>query len=310
MAQSNKCKLELTWIGKYDERQPVEPRILIERKEYSYGTPETGALPNGKPWNGNMLIHGDNLLALKALEQDYAGQVKCIYIDPPYNISVDNPNYDDNMCHSDWLNLMFKRIQLLYTLLSNDGTFYVQIDDTNFAYLKLLCDEVFGANNFISSICVKMSTVSGVKTTHRYKTIVKEKEYILMYSKDATQLRINPQYVPLNYIDQEFQYFLDKHDSTDSIHWEVKRLKDVLKENEITDTSSEAYKKFITDNAQYIWRRAFIRNEYKELSQSNPDKIFYVNKDGAEHYYYEVEKCFFYPIKSICASQKTDIITR
>ena len=85
MTKNNTYKLELTWIGKNDERQPLEPRILIENKEYSYGEPETGVLPNGKPWKGNMLIHGDNLLALKALEQDYAGQIKCIYIDPPYN---------------------------------------------------------------------------------------------------------------------------------------------------------------------------------------------------------------------------------
>lgn len=74
MQQNKLNKLELTWIGKYDERKPLEPRILIESKDYSYGEPETGTLPNGKPWNGNMLIHGDNLLALKALEQDYAGQ--------------------------------------------------------------------------------------------------------------------------------------------------------------------------------------------------------------------------------------------
>ena len=80
----NNNKLELTWVGKYDEQKPVEPRILIEDPKYSYGTVETGVLPNGKPWNGNMLIHGDNLLALKALEQDFSGSIKCIYIDPPY----------------------------------------------------------------------------------------------------------------------------------------------------------------------------------------------------------------------------------
>ena len=76
MAQDKKLqKLELTWIGKYDEHEPIEPRILIENPDYSYGTVETGTLPNGKPWNGNMLIHGDNLLALKALEQNYTGAV-------------------------------------------------------------------------------------------------------------------------------------------------------------------------------------------------------------------------------------------
>lgn len=88
MIQNKQNKLELTWIGKYDEHKPLEPRILIEDKKCSYGNPETGTLPNGKPWNGNMLIHGDNLLALKALEQDLSGQVKCIYIDPPYNTGM------------------------------------------------------------------------------------------------------------------------------------------------------------------------------------------------------------------------------
>jgi len=110
MTKNNICKLELTWIGKNDERQPLEPRILIENKEYSYGEPETGVLPNGKPWNGNMLIHGDNLLALKALEQDYSGQIKCIYIDPPYNTGSAFEQYEDGLEHSKWLSLMRDRL--------------------------------------------------------------------------------------------------------------------------------------------------------------------------------------------------------
>ena len=72
-------KLELTWVGKYDEKPAIEPRILIENQEYSYGEVETGTLPNGKPWNGNMLIYGDNLLALKALEQNFGGGKMYIY---------------------------------------------------------------------------------------------------------------------------------------------------------------------------------------------------------------------------------------
>ena len=123
MAQNNKNKLELTWIGKYDEHQSLEPRILIENKEYSYGNPETGTLSNGKPWNGNMLIHGDNLLALKALEQDYSGQVKCIYIDPPYNTGSAFEHYDDSIEHSIWLSLMRDRLEILYNMQRlRDGT--------------------------------------------------------------------------------------------------------------------------------------------------------------------------------------------
>ena len=109
----NNNKLELTWVGKYDEQKPVEPRILIENPRYSYGTVETGVLPNGKPWNGNMLIHGDNLLALKALEQNFTNAVKCIYIDPPYNTGNAFDQYDDNVEHSLWLSLMRERLYWL-----------------------------------------------------------------------------------------------------------------------------------------------------------------------------------------------------
>ena len=136
MAQDRKLqKLELTWVGKYDEQQPLEPRILIENPEYSYGEVETGMLPNGKPWNGNMLIHGDNLLALKALEQDYAGCVKCIYIDPPYNTGNAFEHYDDGIQHSIWLSLMRERLVLLRSLLSEDGSIWISIDDDEQAYL-------------------------------------------------------------------------------------------------------------------------------------------------------------------------------
>ena len=114
MAQDKKLqKLELTWIGKDDPREAIEPRILIENPDYSYGTVETGTLPNGKSWNGNMLIHGDNLLALKALEQNYTGAVKCIYIDPPYNTGNAFEHYDDGLEHSVWLSLMRERLSIL-----------------------------------------------------------------------------------------------------------------------------------------------------------------------------------------------------
>ncbi len=125
-------KLELTWVGK-NHKIRLEPRILIEDIELSYGDPETG----------NMLIHGDNLLALKALEQDYAGKVKCIYIDPPYNTGNAFEHYDDGLEHSEWLNLMKPRLEILRRLLSEEGSIWISIDDKEVHYLKVLCDEVF-----------------------------------------------------------------------------------------------------------------------------------------------------------------------
>ncbi len=142
-------KLELTWYNKYEQKN-IEPRILVENKEKSYGNRDTE----------NMLIHGDNLLALKALENKYANQVKCIYIDPPYNTGSAFDNYDDNLEHSIWLNLMNERLKILRTLLSNDGIIFIQIDDNEQAYLKVLCDEIFGRDNYLNTISVKMKNIA------------------------------------------------------------------------------------------------------------------------------------------------------
>lgn len=136
-------KLELTWYGK-DEPIRVEPRLLIENTELS----NTAADPDTQ----NMLIHGDNLLALKALESKFAGQVKCIYIDPPYNTGSAFEHYDDNLEHSQWLNLMRPRLEILRSLLSDSGSIWISIDDDEGHYLKVLCDEVFGRSNFVSTV--------------------------------------------------------------------------------------------------------------------------------------------------------------
>ena len=178
----NLQKLELTWVGKYDEQQPLEPRILIENPEYSYGDVETGVLPNGKPWKGNMLIHGDNLLALKALEQDYAGCVKCIYIDPPYNTGSAFEYYDDNLQHSIWLELMHKRLYLLKSLLSEDGFICCHIDDSEGHYLKTLMDEVFGRNNYLTTFYIRVRYAD--KTLKQDMDFHKEIEYIHVYRKN------------------------------------------------------------------------------------------------------------------------------
>lgn len=135
-------KLELTWYGK-DEEIRVEPRLLIENKALS----NTAADPDTK----NMLIHGDNLLALKALEKKYTGAIKCIYIDPPYNTGSAFEHYDDNLEHSEWLQLIRPRLELLRTLLAEDGSIWISIDDDEGHYLKVLCDEIFGRSNFIAT---------------------------------------------------------------------------------------------------------------------------------------------------------------
>ena len=166
-------RLELTWIGKGQEPE-VEPRILLHDPSKDYGDPNSE----------NMLIHGDNLLALKALEQQYAGQVKCIYIDPPYNTGAAFEHYDDNLEHSTWLSLMKPRLVLLHQLLSDNGTLFIQIDDNEQAYLKVLCDEVFGRQNYINMVSVNAKVSAGASGGGEDKRLKKNIEYILTYAKD------------------------------------------------------------------------------------------------------------------------------
>jgi adenine-specific DNA-methyltransferase len=157
---SKKQKLELTWIGK-DKRPRLEPRILLEDKSLSYRVNKTiqsaqAEIPFETPDSNsaessydNLLIHGDNLLALKALEQQYAGKVKCVFIDPPYNTGSAFTHYDDGLEHSLWLSLMRDRLEAIRTLLAEDGSLWITIDDNEAHYLKVLCDEVFGRENFV-----------------------------------------------------------------------------------------------------------------------------------------------------------------
>ena len=187
MIQNRLNKLELTWVGKYDEKPALEPRILIENPEYSYGKVETGMLPNGRPWNGNMLIHGDNLLALKSLEQDYAGCIKCIYIDPPYNTGSAFEHYDDNLEHSIWLSLMRERLVILYKLLSKDGSIWISLDDEEQAYCKVLCDEIFGRNNFVANVIWQKKHTRA----NDAKWFSDNHDFILVYAKDKENWRPN-----------------------------------------------------------------------------------------------------------------------
>jgi len=144
----HKQRLELAWIGK-DDRPRLEPRILLEDAERSYHA-KTRVTDNDI--FDNILIHGDNLLALKALEQEFTGRIKCVFIDPPYNTGSAFEHYDDGIEHSLWLSLMRDRLELLRRLLSDDGSLWITIDDNEAHYLKVLCDEVFGRKNFIANV--------------------------------------------------------------------------------------------------------------------------------------------------------------
>ena len=190
-------KLELTWYGK-DEPIRVEPRLLIEDT----------ALSNiaADPDTQNMLIHGDNLLALKALESKFAGQVKCIYIDPPFNTGQAFENYDDNLEMSIWLDLMRSRLQIIHTLLKDDGTLFVHIDDQNLPYLTLLLDEIFGKQNRLYLITFKQGAATGHKAIN--PGCVTTTNFILIYSKSKEHWHPNRLYTNRGSRDKRYGNFI------------------------------------------------------------------------------------------------------
>lgn len=189
-------RLELVWPGK-NERVDVEPRILIEDAEKSYSAdPKIQEKINRQlfkqepeiaPTFDNMLIHGDNLLALKALEAEYSGKVKCIYIDPPYNTGNAFEHYDDGYEHSIWLSLMRDRLEILKNLLADDGSIWISLDDNEQAYCKVLCDEIFGRKNFVCNVIWQKK----FSPQNDAKWLSDNHDFIIVYAKNKEIWRPN-----------------------------------------------------------------------------------------------------------------------
>lgn len=185
---TKKQKLELTWVGK-ENRPRLEPRILIEDPAKSY---HAAARVSDADIFDNVLIHGDNLLALKALEADYAGKVKCVFIDPPYNTGSAFTHYDDGLEHSIWLGLMRDRLEIIRRLLSNDGSLWITIDDNEAHYLKVLCDEIFGRPNFVASAVWQKRY-----SRENREAIGDAHDYVLIYAKDSARFKRIRNRVPM-----------------------------------------------------------------------------------------------------------------
>ncbi|WP_375632237.1 MULTISPECIES: site-specific DNA-methyltransferase [unclassified Bartonella] len=217
----NKQKLELTWIGK-EKRPKLEPRILLEDLEKSY---HASHRISSQDIFDNKLIFGDNLLALKALEQEYMGKVKCIYIDPPYNTGNAFEHYEDGLEHSIWLSLMRDRLELLHHLLADDGSIWISIDDDEQAYLKVMMDEIFGRQNFINNIIWQKKYAPQNDT----KWLSDNHDFIMVYAKDKTIWR--PQLLPRS-SDMDARYKNPDNDprgpwKSDNLSVKTMNLKDV-----------------------------------------------------------------------------------
>jgi adenine-specific DNA-methyltransferase len=183
-----KPKLELTWIGK-ENRPRLEPRILLEDPAKSHHAKHRVTV---KDLFDNRLIYGDNLLALKALEQEFEGKIKCIYIDPPYNTGSAFTHYDDGIEHSLWLTLMQARLELLWRLLSNDGSLWISIDDDEMPYLRIVMDQIAGRDKFIAQ-----NVWQKRYSRENREAIGDVHEYVIVYAKNPIGFKEFRNKVPL-----------------------------------------------------------------------------------------------------------------
>jgi adenine-specific DNA-methyltransferase len=263
--------------------QLLEPKVLANAKRYT--------VDGERPWKtfnrnsegvitDNLIIKGNNLLALLTLKEEFAGKVKLIYIDPPYNTGNDGFKYNDSFNHSTWLTFMRNRLQIAKDLIREDGVIFIQCDDNEQAYLKVLCDEVFDRENFINDIIMKTINPNGIKTTHAKKTILKVKEHILVYKKKV--VNFNPQYSKLDEYDKYYDLFIEG-DISDLKKCKVIKLKEKIDSLEIPfDIKNEKFYKFIVDNAEKIFQ-----TKYDERVQNNSkysDDGIYIYEENPEYY--------------------------
>ncbi|MCT7446039.1 site-specific DNA-methyltransferase [Aliarcobacter skirrowii] len=263
-----------------------EPKVLTNIKRYSKdGAEENCEIKN----DDNLIIKGNNLIALHSLKKKYAEKVKLIYIDPPYNTGNDSFKYNDNFNHSTWLTFMKNRLEAAREFLRDDGVIFVQCDDNEQAYLKVLMDEIFHKENFLNSIAIRSSTPSGLKTAHRDKTIIKTKDYILVYSKYLKKINIKPQYIKKERWDTHYNSFFDKDNMVSKKLIDIMIQKKLLPENsKLTDLNinDKNHREFYIKYADCIYRTApEMPKEQKNISLNNKNKIISYY-DGDENLQY------------------------
>jgi adenine-specific DNA-methyltransferase len=248
-------KLQLNWLGK-GEQPRLEPRLLLLEPQHCHGDPNTE----------NILIHGDNLLALKALEHQFTGKIKCIYIDPPYNTGSAFSHYDDMVEHSLWLTLIQQRLEILRRLLSPDGSIWISIDDNECHYLKVLCDEIFGRKNFVANVIWEKK----YSPQNDAKWLSDSHDHILVFSKNKDIWR--PNFLPRT---EEMNDRYKNPDNDKRGVWKSGDLS-VKTYSEATDYPIKTpFGRVVNPPSGYSWRVS--KNKFQELVADN--RIWF-GKDG------------------------------
>jgi adenine-specific DNA-methyltransferase len=294
---SKSQKLELTWVGK-DNRPQLEPRILIEDTEKSF---HAAARVGQNDIFDNVLIHGDNLLALKALEADYAGKVKCVYIDPPFNTQQAFDHYDDGLEHSLWLALIRDRLEIIHRLIAQDGTLFIHIDDNELAYLTVLADEIFGRRNRINIATFKQGAATGHKSIN--PGLVSTSNFILIYAKDKNVWKPNRVFTARFERDKRYGQFIENV-AEPYAQWrfctlmrafsEKKGIPEKALKKALGDRFETEMTTFVHENAGAVIQPA--RPDYDavssaartmiDASKAAPRDIFKLERPGLSHMYF------------------------
>ena len=262
----------------------TEPKVLTNFVKYDS---EGEQVPTSVSSLDNYIIKGNNLLTLYSLRKKYSGLVKLIYIDPPFNTGNDGFKYNDSFNHSTWLTFMFNRLKAAKTLLKvNGGVLCVHCDDNEASETKILLDEIFGKDKHVNTICLRSSTPSGLKTTHKDKTIIKTKDFLYIYR--TGEIDIDPQYIARDRWDSHFSNFLDKE------NLEVRKLIDVLIENGIMTPGSRIsdinmhdakFKKFYMLHKEEIFQTQPVMPDFhKKKSMETPDEVYRYESSGEINY--------------------------
>jgi adenine-specific DNA-methyltransferase len=302
-----KTKLELTWIGK-ENRPKLEPRILLEDLEKSYHAPHR---VTDKDLFDNRLIFGDNLLALKALEQEFTGRIKCIYIDPPFNTGEMMEHYDDGLEHSIWLTQMRDRLEILHRLLAHEGTLFVHIDDNELGYLIVMLDEIFGRPNRVYTVTFKQGSATGHKSIN--PGCVNTTNYVLIYAKNKATWNPNRVFTGRERDARYGQFIVNVEERYQD--WQIITLAEAFameigagakEARKIIKDQPERMEQFVLERARNVIRTA--RPDYEGVSEAarkmidasklKPKTILKLEReDHSDMYFKNGERILFYADK-------------
>lgn len=275
----------------------LDKKILVNAKKYDEnGVHEITEFKD----TDNLIIKGNNLLALHSIKSKFSGRVKLIYIDPPYNTGSDSFKYNDKFNHSTWLTFMKNRLEVAKEFLTPDGVIFIQIDDKEVHYLKVLCDEIFGKSNFLNTIVVKTSDPSGHKVVN--PSPYSQTEYILMYAKNKQYYKYDIYYVPSEYDPSYNKYIVNFEDGYES--WKIVSLPDYVAKNEGYSSVREAKDKlgekaflelmaqFALANKDRVFQATAVSDDagkeivkVRDESKKNKDKVYYIPREDYEDIY-------------------------